>query len=251
MRPTFGIVPMALSGLLALTGAACAKGHTKVPERNGPYLGIQPGVRDIAPGKIDVKGKGALRVLTWVGFQMLGGGRVFVQTTEAPVYTLMPSASDEVVLELTDTRLQSRNDARKLETGWFPTAVLWVKADQTKNVTRVTIKLREIVGYDLRQEGNYLMLDFRPPMQPIVAPGGPAAAPSAGDAPPAAAPSAGDAPAAAEAVPAAPPPAEPAGGVPPPAEAPPVDPGMPPPAEAPPVDPGVPPPAEPASAPGP
>lgn len=181
MRATFRVIAIA-AATLALTTAAHAarRGESKVAERNGPYLGIQPGVRDAAPGKVDVKSRGAVRVVTWVGFQMQGpGGRVFLQTTEPAVYNLIPSAADEVVLELTDTRLQSFNDGRKLETGYFPTAVAWVDADQLKSTLRLTVKLREIVGYDLRQEGNYLILDFRPPTGPIAAPGAPAEAPAA------------------------------------------------------------------------
>ena len=147
-------------------------------ERTGPYLGVQPGVKDSAPGKADVRARGALRLMTWVGFQMQGvGGRVFVQTTEPAVYNLVPSLADEIVLEFTDTRLQSGNDARALETGFFPTAVMSVKASQARNITRVVIKLREVVGYDLRQDGNYLMLDFRPPTITPVAPGNPQTSP--------------------------------------------------------------------------
>ena len=176
MRATFRVIAFA-SAALGLPTAANAiedKESAKVAARNGPYLGVQPGVRDNAPGKIDVRSRGAVRVVTWVGFQMQGaGGRVFLQTTEPAVYNLVPSAADEVVLELADTRLQSHNDGRKLETGFFPTAVAWVDADQVKRTTRVVVKLREVVGYDLRQEGNYLILDFRPPTQPLSVPGAP------------------------------------------------------------------------------
>ncbi len=165
--------------LLALAMAAPAAAKKKktaepnlVERRDGPYLGIAPGARDAAPGKAAVRSRGAIRYVTWIGFQMVGaGGRVFIQSTEPPVYTLVPGANDEVIVELVDTRLHTRNDARKLETGWFPTAVLSIDADQhRRNVTRVKIKLREVVGYDLRQEGNYLFLDFRPPTQPIIPP---------------------------------------------------------------------------------
>lgn len=208
MRATFRVIAVAAAALALPTSAlAERRGESKVAERNGPYLGIQPGVRDAAPGKVDVKSRGAVRVVTWVGFQMQGpGGRVFLQTTEPAVYNLVPSAADEVVLELTDTRLQSVNDGRKLETGYFPTAVAWVDADQLKSTLRLTVKLREVVGYDLRQEGNYLILDFRPPTGPISPPGAPAAVQAA--------------------APAEPPPAEPAP-APAPAEPAPVEPAAP------------------------
>jgi hypothetical protein len=148
--------------------------------RNGPYLGVAPGTRDTSPSTTRVRSQGAVRLLTWVGFQMVGtGGRVFIQATERPVYNLVPGAADEVVLEFPDTRLHSSNDARRLETGMFPTAVGWVEAQQSRgNVTRVTVKLRETVGYDLHQEGNYVLLDFRPPSPATLAPPPPEAPPS-------------------------------------------------------------------------
>ena len=110
--------------------------------------------------------------MTWVGFQMAGqGGRVFIQSTEPPEYAIVPGEPDEVVLELQNSRLHSQNDGRPLDTGWFPTAVRSVDATRMKgNKVQVRIKLREIVGYDLRQEGNYLFLDFRPPTSPVQPP---------------------------------------------------------------------------------
>lgn len=171
--------PLATLLLALLTLAAAPAGaqdaptpKTKASTRTGPYLGVQPGMKDLAPGKATVRSKGAIRVVTWVGFQMAGqGGRVFVQSTEPPEYTLVPGEPNQVILELTDARLHSQNDGRPLETGWFPTAVSRVDARQLKgNKVRVTIDLREVVGYDLRQEGNYLFLDFRPPTGPITPP---------------------------------------------------------------------------------
>ncbi|MCA9541741.1 MAG: AMIN domain-containing protein [Myxococcales bacterium] len=169
---------------LALPAMAADGDEAKAPVmlRTGPYLGVQPGAKDVAPGKATVRSRGAIRVVTWVGFQMAGqGGRVFIQGTEPPEYDIVAGEPDEVVIELRSSRLHSTNDGRKLDTGWFPTAVLWVQARQLKgNVVRVTIKMRETVGYDLRQEGNYLFLDFRPPTGPIVAPKLPTPTPDQG-----------------------------------------------------------------------
>ena len=138
--------------------------------RTGPYLGVQPGMVDRAPGKTKLRSRGAIKLVSWVGFQMTTpGGRVFIQSTESPQYDIVPSAADEVVIELINSRLHSRNESRPLDTTYFPTVVESVTAKQRRgNKTRVTIKLREGVGYDLRQEGNYLFLDFRPPTKPIV-----------------------------------------------------------------------------------
>lgn len=163
----------ALIALLTLwTGPALAQAPDT---RTGPYLGVQPGQKDVAPGKVQPTSKGGVRLLTWVGFQMVGdGGRVFIQTNEPPVYEVVPGSADEVVIELPSTQLHRRNDGRPLRTGYFPTAVLEVDADRVKkDRTRVRIRLREQVGYDLRQEGNYLILDFRPPTKAIVMPPAP------------------------------------------------------------------------------
>ncbi|MBU0551033.1 hypothetical protein KKF91_07170 [Myxococcota bacterium] len=151
--------------------AQAKKAEKKAPTRTGPYLGVQPGTKDTAPGK-KIRKAGKRRLITWVGFQMVGqGGRVFIQSSDKPVYNLVPGASDEVVLEFSNSRLQSFNDGRRLDTGWFPTAVSWIDASQKRgDIVRVVIKLRELVGYDLRQEGDYLFLDFRPPTKPLEPP---------------------------------------------------------------------------------
>ncbi len=160
--------------VLFCVGDAWAEDTAKSTEVNrlGPYLGVQPGAQDQAPGKSQVRSRGAVRLITWVGFQMAGqGGRVFIQSTEPATYDIVPGNPDEVIIELSNARLHSKNDGRLLDTAWFPTAVLSVKAVQKKkSITRVTIKLREIVGYDLRQEGNYIFLDFRPPQGNLTVP---------------------------------------------------------------------------------
>lgn len=160
--------------LLALPAAAQEADPTF---RTGPYLGVQPGQKDDAPGKVRLTSKGGQKQLTWVGFQMATeGGRVFLQTTDVPTWQVISTQPDQVVLDLTDTRLHRKNDGRPLKTGWFPTAVTEIDADAVrgdKTRTRVTIRLREAVGYDVRQEGNYLILDFRPPTQPITVPARP------------------------------------------------------------------------------
>jgi len=164
---------------IALLGLLCAaplsaenKKENSNILRTGPYLGVQPGANDTAPGKTDARSQGAIRQITWVGFQMSGpGGRVFIQATETPQYDVVPSDPLEIIIELSNSRLHTRNDARPLDTTWFPTAVASVHAKQIKrNVTRVTIKLRQSVGYDLRQEGRYIFLDFRPIKRPVAPP---------------------------------------------------------------------------------
>lgn len=165
-------IAMACSTAAIAQPADNVKPKKKKSLRNGPYLGVQPGMQDVVPHAAKARSRGAIRQVTWVGFQMAGqGGRVFIQATEPPEYSIVPGDPNEVVLELTQSRLHSRNDGRPLETGWFPTAVASIDANQLRgNKVRVAIKLREVVGYDLRQEGNYLFLDFRPPTGPIKPP---------------------------------------------------------------------------------
>jgi hypothetical protein len=168
MTPRPLLALLVVAALAASAQGARADGAARAADaRTGPYLGVQPGLKDVAPGKENVKARGAVRVLTWVGFQMHGpGGRVFIQTSEPAVYSIVASDPNEVVLEFPDTRVQSSNDARALDTSWFPTAVASVEAQSVKGLARVVVRLREVVGYDLRQEGNYLYLDFRPPTSP-------------------------------------------------------------------------------------
>ena len=85
------------------------------------------------------------------------GGRVFIQSTESPQYDVIASDALEVVLELKKSRLHTK-EGRPLDTTFFPTAVQKVTAKQLRgSVVRVTIQLSESVGYDLRQEGQYLL----------------------------------------------------------------------------------------------
>lgn len=168
------LVAPALGGAEAYAQDDAAQQQTKKKKqsrRTGPYLGVAPGTNDELPRlRRRARKSQPSQVATWVGFQWVGeGGRVFIQTTGTPQYVLVPGQPDEIVIDLPDTKLRTRNDQRPLDTSWFPTAVASVKARQfDRETTRVTIKLREVVGYDLRQEGNYLMLEFRPLSAPPV-----------------------------------------------------------------------------------
>ena len=111
--------------------------------RTGPYLGVQPGMVDRAPGKTKLRSKGAIQLVSWVGFQMTTpGGRVFIQSTESPQYDIVPSAADEVVIELINSRLHSRNESRPLDTRVPNGGRVGHGKQRRGNKTRVTIKLR-------------------------------------------------------------------------------------------------------------
>ncbi|MFN3201791.1 MAG: AMIN domain-containing protein [Bradymonadia bacterium] len=152
-------------GLLALA-LVCLFSADAIAQKKvrKPYRGINPGVTDTVYGKTNRTTR-RTTLVTWVGFRMEGDqGRVFIQTNQPSQYTLAPGARDEVIVDLENSRLQSRNDGRSLDTSAFPTSVLSVKARQvSRRTTRVTIKLRTPGPYDMRQQGNYLFLDFRPP----------------------------------------------------------------------------------------
>ena len=160
--------------ILGLCVSAKAEENSAIPvvKRVGPYLGVAPGSNDLAPNKADLRSVGTTRLISWVGFQMAGpGGRVFIQSTEPLEFDIVSTGEGKIVIDLANSFLHSSNDGRRLETGWFPTAVLWVEAKQhSEQVTRVTIRLREEVGYDVRQQGNYLFFDFRAPQGPVTTP---------------------------------------------------------------------------------
>ena len=92
--------------LLALPAAAQEADPTF---RTGPYLGVQPGQKDDAPGKVRLTSKGGQKQLTWVGFQMATeGGRVFLQTTDVPTWQVISTQPDQVVKEPRGTLCSGR-----------------------------------------------------------------------------------------------------------------------------------------------
>lgn len=151
--------------VLVSTFAIGAMAQTKVPPRTGPYLGVQPGLRDVAPNT-DLRPRDASEnALTWVGFDMSSpGGRVFIQTAQTSKYEVLPTEDNEVVIQLKGCKLNWKNDGHHLDTSWFPTNVKHVqaKSDGTSDV-RVRIKLKQGGNYDLRQEGAYIFVDFIKP----------------------------------------------------------------------------------------
>ena len=77
-------------------------------QRTGPYYGVQPGTQELAPNKSALRSRGAIRIISWVGFQMLGqGGRVFVQSTEPPEFELLGTEPDLIVVDFPNRRLHS------------------------------------------------------------------------------------------------------------------------------------------------
>jgi hypothetical protein len=70
---------------------------------------------------------------------------------------------DRVLVELPGTRVERRNDARALDTSFFPGAVSAVTARRRGTSTVVEILLKEKVDYRQRVEGDTLSIDFGTP----------------------------------------------------------------------------------------
>ncbi len=132
-----------------------------------PYRGLVPGVNEKVPGKTDVRHRA--RTLLWVGFQPMGARRseIFLRVEPSGTFNLVPGAANQVVIDLVDTRPHTGNELRIVDTSHFDSAVRSVIARKHGRDTRVVIDLHGTVGFDLREETGYLVLQFgarpRPP----------------------------------------------------------------------------------------
>ena len=146
--------------ILCFMGSAFAQ--SEAPARTGPYLGVQPGLRDAAPNTLLREQSDAGNALTWLGFEMSApGGRVFIQTASPAKYQVLPTEESQVLIEIKDCVLNWKNDGHHLDTSWFPSTVKQVQAKLVgKDKVLVKITLKRNGTYDLRQEGAYLFVDF-------------------------------------------------------------------------------------------
>jgi colicin import membrane protein len=107
---------------------------------------------------------GRRKTLEIVGFQQkTGGSRVYVRTNE-PVSYKVSEGRNEIVLMLENTQIGKGNNTRALDTSFFDTAV--ARVDPTvgpDRSVRVSIKLKEQVSVQTRQEGNTISLEFPRP----------------------------------------------------------------------------------------
>ncbi|WP_225413040.1 AMIN domain-containing protein [Stigmatella hybrida] len=101
------------------------------------------------------------KTLEIVGFQQrASSSRVYIRTNERVQYKV--SQSDrEIILELENTQIGKGNNTRALDTSFFDTAVARVDpvAGPDRSV-RVSIRLKEPVSVQTRQEGNTISLEF-------------------------------------------------------------------------------------------
>ena len=164
------IVLLSWVGFIFSTHSLCAQEEPySLTDDRAPYLGVNPALRNYAPGKT-VKSKKGQQKITWIGFQAQGDrGHVFIQSDQPPLYEVSKSSDDRVLIDFPSATLHTRNDARNLDTGFFPTMVRYVKATQvSRSIVRVTIKLRRpSTGYKVKKDKEMLHFYFNPPKSPI------------------------------------------------------------------------------------
>jgi hypothetical protein len=161
------LIAIAMTSLITVDGAD-AQELNLLDKPRGLYLGVRPGEQTYAPGK-KLKPTGGVVKITWVGFQARGSrGRVFIQSDSPPIYEFSQSRPKKVIIDFPNARLHTRNDARSLDTAYFPTVVRSVKAKQIfKSIVRVSITLREPARYTVKKDKQFLHLLFDPPKKPI------------------------------------------------------------------------------------
>lgn len=112
---------------------------------------------------------GKAQLIEEIGFLQTGdGSRVFVRTRGAPRFSVAEGGDKLVELRLDNARLKNRNDARALDTSFFPSAVVSVTPRRQGPEYLLEIRLREKVAYQQKVEGDLLALDFA---RPASAPG--------------------------------------------------------------------------------
>ena len=88
---------------------------------------------------------------------------VYVRTNEPVRYTVSQTDARTVVLELENTTFVRSNDRRPLDTRFFGGPVVEIVPSPASGKTvRVAVTLRDKVGYQARQDGNEVSLQFAP-----------------------------------------------------------------------------------------
>ncbi len=124
-----------------------------------------PAYSEVEQERIEIDG--ALKDMTWVGFQQtLEASRVFIKTNEPVRYHVTEEGDDLVVIELENTRIPLRNNQRFLDTHFFDSAVTMVTPREIEGVSRnvrIEIQLRNKVPYRTGRDENMVYLDFQRP----------------------------------------------------------------------------------------
>ena len=115
-----------------------------------------------APGGGGTEVSSRRKTVTLVGFSS-DKSRVFVRTNGPVRYTVSQADDKTVVLELENTGFHRRNDRRLLDTRFFGGPVVQIVPSPAGGKTvRVAVTLRDKVGYQARQDGNEVSLQFAP-----------------------------------------------------------------------------------------
>lgn len=134
------VVALVLGVVLVGGGAALAQ----TPPRPGDadYGGVAPGTAPREKHHVK-RGPGTL---TWVGFQRVGDApRVFVRVT-SEVNPTQAVAGDELVVTLPGFKLDTTNNGRPLDTRWFGTRVVRVRAVPVKSGIEVRVTFAKGAG---------------------------------------------------------------------------------------------------------
>lgn len=104
------------------------------------------------------------RVVREVGYrQLASASRVFVRLSDAPRFHIVEASEKLIRVELPNTRVVRRNDARFLDTSFFPGAVAMITPRPHGSTTVLEIALKQKVPYQQKVEGDVLALDFEQP----------------------------------------------------------------------------------------
>lgn len=131
------------------------------------YRGVIPGTRDKVAHLSRASESGAdankPNMLTWLGFRPTDKHtRVFFQTARKADYHIRRKQDPPVVeIIIKNTQISASNFSRFIDTSYFKRNVKRVEAKKTDSTTvELTIELDKFEQPTVRQEGNYVYLDF-------------------------------------------------------------------------------------------
>jgi hypothetical protein len=107
------------------------------------------------------------RVLREVAFRPLpGSSAVVVRLSASPRFEVAEIGDRRVSIQLSNTIIERRNDARPLDTSFFPGAVASVVSTRSGSATRIDITLKRKTVHRERVEGDTLVIEFDHPGEP-------------------------------------------------------------------------------------
>jgi hypothetical protein len=143
----FGLGAVAPTTALAQEVRAVPSTTTGTPHAISEYGGVTPGVSHPPPraGRLASRRGRAARaqIITWPGFQSLGGGasRFFVETT-GPVTTEIHASEGRVEIVFHETTIHLTNSRRWLETQFFETPVVRARLERRRRDMVLVMQLR-------------------------------------------------------------------------------------------------------------